>query len=692
MPNVAINDFKFGVDRRRPRVVGVPGTMWIGKNIHLSRGGDVERAKKFVPAFEGLSDTFGLGRVNDQLFVFGSEDIAAAIPAGVQYQRLQAPNGPAMVGVLHCNTFDRKNYVIAEYEDGNVYHFFNGTRVTELDAIADTNSDYTTLADYLARKVAGSSAVETAPFGNSFLIKAIEWGTPFTLNVADLDVGGTDDQTITVTTVQANVAEVTEVRATGTVTITGGTSGPGTNRIEQVAANGVPLMAVAVNWRTSHSATAAAVVAQINNQTSTHGYSAAAVGAVITITAEPGIGAAANGATVAIIVGGDVTANTVNMSGGVTAVEAVQQIEKITFGGTYEAEDRFDVEVNGVTYRATGRASGYGTSVFSYKEREYTTAGALWQYCKLADPTDWTDSNTATGAGAINIASAADTSERLTASAQYQNSVAIFSRKAISIYDIFANAENNLFQRSLDNSGTVSPTSVTRFSNNDVLYLDSMGVRSLRVREIDGGAYVDDIGSPIDPIVTEWMATLTGDVIERAVGIIEPIDGRYMLAIGERVYVLSYFPSSKISAWSWLEPGFQITDFARAGRQLFARDEDTIYLYGGQSGNEYPGANEQTPQVALPFVSARSPSTFKRWRSIDVACVGTWLVELLLDPTDESRKETVGRVTKTTFQLQDIASIGESPMFAPVLTCNSAGYASLSSFIAHYESTENESE
>ena len=42
MGYLVIENLVGGVDRRRPRYVGKPGTLWNGKNIHISMGGDVE--------------------------------------------------------------------------------------------------------------------------------------------------------------------------------------------------------------------------------------------------------------------------------------------------------------------------------------------------------------------------------------------------------------------------------------------------------------------------------------------------------------------------------------------------------------------------------------------------------------------------------------------------------------------------
>ena len=403
MPSIQIADFKYGVDRRRERAAGVPGTLWSGVNCHITRGGDIERAKKFVPVYEDLEDTYGLEQVGGQLFVFGSADLAASVPNGVQYQRLQAPSTPAMEHIHWSTVFDGKTYVIADYLDGSVYHFYDGARVSDLDSVVDAAASYVTLASYLAQKLNSSAAVDAVAFGNAILVTARTPGTAFTLTSATVDGGGNNDQTAAVTAVQANVSAVAEVRATGTVTITGGTRDPGVNYVGQITVDGVELMDVAVNWVTSHSATATAVAAEINNRTSTHGFSASAAGAVITIQAEPGTGAAPNGDAVAVTVAGDATAIKTDMAGGVTAVAAVAQVSKVTFGGTFQAADRFTLTLNGTAYVATGRASATPTSAFVYKGRIYATGGSFYRYCKLNDPTDWTDADPATGAGFINV-------------------------------------------------------------------------------------------------------------------------------------------------------------------------------------------------------------------------------------------------------------------------------------------------
>lgn len=690
MPYVVIDSFRFGVDRRRPRYAAVPGTLYAGKNVHISRGGDIERAKKFVSLYTLPAGTFGLGQINGQLWVFGSADLAGSMPAGVQYQRLQLGSA-AMTRVLSNRVFDNKHYVIAEFDDGNIAHYYNGTRITDLDshatAGADSIASFSTLADYMARKLNASSAVKTIVSGSDVLVEAIVPGTPFTLTSGTVNGGaGVNDQTATVTTVQANVAAVAETRATGTVTITGGTTSAGINTI-LVSVNSVNLTASPVDFITSNSATAAALVVAINNNSGASGYTASAVGPIVTLQAAPGTGTSKNGHVVVATVAGDATASTANMAGGVAAVTPVAQIMKVAFGGTFEGADQFTLTLNGTAHVGTARASGYGTYASIYKRRVFQTANSLLRYSKLSDPSDVTDASSSSGAGFINLSNDSEGSERLVSICPYQTYLAIFSRRNVRVYDINTDAAQNAFRQELENTGTFAPRSVISYGNTDVFYLDDTGIRSLQVRDVTNAAFVADAGSAIDPLVAEWLATLSPAEQERAVSIIEPTDGRFMCAIGSRIFVLSFFPSSKVNAWTYYEPGFTATDFVRLKRELYARDATTIYLYGGKTGDVYPGANEQTPVVSLPFVTAQSAPNFKRWLGLDMAATGTWKVEMLIDPNDVTKTIEVARPTGVTYALPDIAGIAETPMFALDLTCISAGAASISNLVAHFEAT-----
>jgi hypothetical protein len=71
------------------------------------------------------------------------------------------------------------------------------------------------------------------------LLTATTPGTAFTIAGAAVDGGGTP--TAAASTLTSNVAAVAETRATGTVTITGGTASSGINQVSQITVDGVNL-------------------------------------------------------------------------------------------------------------------------------------------------------------------------------------------------------------------------------------------------------------------------------------------------------------------------------------------------------------------------------------------------------------------------------------------------------------------
>ena len=91
--------------------------------------------------------------------------------------------------------------------------------------------------------------------------------------------------------------------------------------------------------------------------------------------------------------------------------------------------------------------------------------------------------------------------------------------------------------------------------NTDLFYLDELsGIRSLRARDSSNSPAVDDVGSAVDPHVLTYLDTLTTAQIEDAVAMIAD-EGRYWISVGSRIYVFSFFKATKVSAWSYYEPG-----------------------------------------------------------------------------------------------------------------------------------------
>jgi hypothetical protein len=459
-------DFKAGLDRRRPQSASPPGSLWECINAHITRGGDIEKRKAFVAAYElPPMLTFGLARAASNLYTFGS--IASVpVPTGITYQRLIHPSGLNMIGILDTDTFDGKVYAIAQYADGSIHHFYNGSRVTDWDAL-------------------------TTP-------------TPTII----------------------------------------------------------------------------------------------------------------------------------------------------------------------------------GTACKTHKNKMYACCTSLLQFSKLADATQW-DTIADTGANFINMSNQDGGSESLTGLGIFQKNLAVFAPDVLQIWAMTADPANNTQLQVLKNTGTDAKKSIIAFGNEDLAYLDTTGIRSLRSRVgIADLASVDDVGTPIDTYVQEHIDGLSTTVRDAACSIIDPRDGRLWMAIGDRVFVYSSFPRAKINAWSTYEPGFVISAMVTLNRRIYARSEDTIYLYGGETNAEY---DSSTVTVELPFFHDNKPANYKSLRGFDADLTGRWDVQVLVDPRDTSRYVDVGRFEGITYLDGNAGMPVRTTMAAPKFVCTASGYARISNFAVHFD-------
>ncbi|WP_156428675.1 hypothetical protein [Magnetospirillum sp. XM-1] len=760
-----------------------PGSLQTLSNAHITRGGEIEKRKAFVGKYTLPAGTFGMAAANSKLYVFGSAT-APAVPTGVTYQRLQHPDGLTMSRVVDAEVFNGKLYVLAEYSDGSVFHFYDGALVTDWGAgivrSAMTNNDG--IAEHL-RALIDADADYTATRVGSVVTVTGPVGTTYAVSTTATNGGATDNQALTAATTQVAISGISETRASGTVTITGGTAntaatgtvtltGGASGSVSSITVNGVEVLGATVNYNASLTQTATDIATQINSYTSSPEYTAAAVGAVVTISAAQSVGADANGFVVAATAS-TITTSTANMAsgvtnaitsikvdgievlgsrvnwsisnsamatnvastvtsyssspdydatassssvtikaaagagagangkvitvttsgsvtvtgsgnalaGGVSAVTGQSQISTLTVGGTFEVDDRFSVTLGDKTFGAATRPSGKATSVKTIKSKVYATAASLMPFCALNDPTKW--SSNETGAGVINMANQDAGSEELVGMEIYYNRVAIFSRGSIQLWQLDADPNQNTQIQVVRNNGAVAGGAIMQFGDADVFYLSASGLRSLRARDASNAAAVSDVGTPVDKLLIEHMLSLGATNTAKARAIVEPVTGRFWLALGNLIYVFSYFSGSKIAAWSTYDPGFTPDEMVVLGNRIYVRAADEIYLYGGDDEVTYDNC---TVTVELPMLDGQAPATSKTVAGIDVACSNTWSVYVGTDPLHPTVRDLVGTVTQTTYSLGQVAAVGEGTHIGLKLVCASAGAATLSNVIVHYTS------
>lgn len=692
MAYIQIEDIRKGMDRSRSsRVISDQGSAWTIKNAHLTRGGDIQRRKSFVKqGVDFPSTTKGLFAINDTLYTVGYDASEAGnVPSGVTHILTQHPTpSTALNKVLDAEAFDGTLYSISEFSDGNIYHFYGTSRVTDWDTLSANIGSNNAIASALEAAIDNSAVVNASVSTNVVTITAAVAGTGFTISQSTVNNGSVNDQAITLNEIQANVEGVTEVVASADIEITGGTSSPSVNMITSITIDGVEVLGANVDWTTSNSNTASLLKTQIDAYTSSPEYDTEVNGPVLTIKAKAGTGSDPNGFVVVVTTAGDVTETSDStMTGGVDSVTAVAQVVTATISGTFEEDDQFTIIINGTEiYRVTGAASGTGTTVQTFKKKIYTVASSNLYFSALLAPTQWI---AGTDPGFINMASETAGEETLTATAEYQGLMAIFSENQIRIWSISEDSSVNVYLQTVQNTGTIAPNSVLAYGNNDVFYLANTGIRSIKARDSSNAAYVSDVGTNIDTHVRAYLDTLTEAQIAAATAVIEPLDGRYWLAVGTRIYVFSYFPSKKISAWSYYDLDITITHFARVGNRIYCRATDSggndgLYLYGGVNNDIYPADNVDNVEIELPYIGAKDPASKKDLIGFDVMGTNNWKVEILPDPNDDTIKKNQGIASKITYGKPRYGAIGVYPLFGVNLTCSTSGSATLSALALHY--------
>lgn len=464
------------------------------------------------------------------------------------------------------------------------------------------------------------------------------------------------------------------------------------NAVTSIRVDGVEVLGPGVQWTASNSATMTALAAGINSYTSGTEYVASVSDGKLVIKALAGTGTAPNGRIISVSVVGDVTIGSLSpMSGGKAGVAAVPK--KVTFALANYANDKKITFVatptldsaNPIYWGATRVANTTPVSALTYKTKAHLTSGSSLFFSGVNQPTKWGENGT--GAGFINLSNSNGGNETLTGLALYQGNLAAFSRRTVQVWAIDTDPAANRQGQVLSNTGALGAGSIISVGEIDVFYLSDSGIRSLRARDSSNAAVVNDVGTPVDGLILADLAGMTDAQKAACPAIIEPIDGRYWLAIGPKVYVFSYFPNSQVAAWSVYEPGFSISKFTTKDGRVYARSGDTLYLYGGANNAEYDSSEVE---IILPYLDGGKPAHMKTIEGMDMTCEGTWSVQVGMDPINPNARDAALTVSQPTFTLGRLGVAGIGTHIGVKMVSNSSGYARLANLIVHFKLNESD--
>lgn len=169
MGSIWIREFTGGLDARRLRETTAGGVLILAKDGHINRGGEFEQRAAFVKMYSlPAGATKGLAATTAGLFVFGAGTEPADMPAEIAYQQLAPGDGATLSKVLSTTLFKGKLAVAAKFSDGDVFDFYDGTKITDWPA----GSGFATFLKTIQQKLYGVA-------GPNLLFSAVSDATKF---------------------------------------------------------------------------------------------------------------------------------------------------------------------------------------------------------------------------------------------------------------------------------------------------------------------------------------------------------------------------------------------------------------------------------------------------------------------------------------------------------------------------------
>lgn len=227
------------------------------------------------------------------------------------------------------------------------------------------------------------------------------------------------------------------------------------------------------------------------------------------------------------------------------------------------------------------------TMCTTFRNRVYIAAGGQINFSDNGDPTGWEQQNP--GAGFIKYLSYFGGIDSVYSISQLQGRLVIVARRSVQLWTVDADPANFALVQEMDNIGSIAPLATQNIGDFDVIILDDTGFRSLRTREVTLNAYVDDIGVAIDSLV---QADLLSVSAATCVGIVEPTLKNYWGYLNGKIYVLSRYPSSKVSAWTIYLPTYEAYTTINAATANYVDALDTATVVAGSVYKWTPGAHE----------------------------------------------------------------------------------------------------
>lgn len=275
---------------------------------------------------------------------------------------------------------------------------------------------------------------------------------------------------------------------------------------------------------------------------------------------------------------------------------------------------------------ATNLPTGYTTTSFKPNCALYAY-GRLWvantdptdtqtvYFSDLQNPGVWTTGTS----GKLDISAVIQTGEPITALAQHNNFLVIFTRNHVIIYEGAKDPATMVLKDIISGVGCIARDSVQSVAGTDILFLSSTGIQSLlRVIQEKSLPFRDVSKNVRD----ELISLVNGEVAENIKAIYYPTDAHYLLSLPSSGFTYCFDTrgvlengSSRTTIWKQINPtAFHVT---------YAKE-----LYVGQVGyiGKYDGYEDNGAKYRMSYYTNYfdfgSATTNKILKRINVTAIG----------------------------------------------------------------------
>lgn len=649
MGYTVLKNFERGIDARRLLDCTEVGALVDARDCHITRGGEIEKRAAFVVVGTLPATTMGFFATDGPHFhTWGEVSTPAGLPASAIYHQITDfdPSVPGyvpkpLVAIMSVDLFLGKLYVVAQYEGGKFIHWWDDDPVTTyIPPPSEVTSDDPEDPIIVPPPPTGTGgakpeATVTWAFGGS------SSGTPKLTGLWLIPP--------TFTTYSAWISIVPYI---------------------SIDSNGLQRCSVTIP---RGDGTGSSIAATITNLINTYlnspvDITSAITGAQMRFTAEDTT-ATYNGWAIAF------AGNYINWN--------LHDFAYFT-GGTNPIappglRGTFDPGLRSIG--DPGVALAIGSFAITHNRRVFSMDNTILRFSMEDSPKRWDTLNPT--AGFIDHSTITNGQPILMGACDYQDGLAVFAQRHVFIWETDPDPKQFKKHQILHNTGTLSPHSITPYSESEAMYLDRSGIRSLRSRTSVDVSYSGDLGSLIDSLVVAKIKTMSVDEQYHKVwGTVEPRSGRLWMALDNVIYVLSYFPDTHIAGWTWYDASEHPVTMMNANYTgIFWRSGNDIIAYGGLTFDQYDDAEAV---VRVPYVDAGKPATRKAWTGIDLAIYGTWQIKAGFDATQPTTLDLIANLSKSTYAQQKIAVNGDAPSMSLEMRSSFVGPARIGNAATHY--------